>query len=111
MRRSSLRTSGAGHGLCEPRNAATVNANVAEPSLAVNAVNAQGVSIWNLDHCRHTNTFRGILHERCNREIGDGNRERKRAHVGYIEAHEARLKLEHEKVDRDEFLSAGALPD
>jgi hypothetical protein len=79
--------------------------------LAVDAVNAQGVSIWNLDHCRHTNTFRGILHERCNREIGDGNRERKRAHVGYIEAHESRLRIEHEKFDRDEFLSAGALPD
>jgi len=80
--------------------------------LAVDAVNAQGVSIWNLDHCRHTKTFRGILHERCNREIGDGNRKRKWAHVGYIEAHEARLNnVEHDDVLQNEFQSDGATQD
>lgn len=79
--------------------------------LPVNAVNAQGVSIWNLDHDPHTKTFRGVLHQRCNREIGDGNRERKFAHVNYIESHKARLlESEHRDV-RDEFQAEGAIPD
>src|SRR6266446_4395184 len=79
--------------------------------LPINRVNAQEVSVWNLDHDPHTTTFRGILYQRCNREIGDGNRERKLAHVSYIESHKARLhETEHREV-RDEFMQSGALPD
>ncbi len=76
----------------------------------VDAVNAQGNSIWHLDHDKHRKTFRGILFERCNREIGDGTR--KLAHVGYVLAHEARLPSESAFVrDRNEFLASGATPD
>lgn len=78
--------------------------------LAVDTVNAQGQSVWHLDHDPHTKTFRGILFERCNREIGDGDRERKWAHVNYIEAHEARLPAETVFVG-NEFEAPGAAPD
>jgi len=76
----------------------------------MNKVNAQKVSVWNLDHDPHTKTFRGILYQRCNREIGDGNRRRKWAHAQYIESHEARLRLDNsEFVYRDEFQTVGAI--
>jgi hypothetical protein len=77
---------------------------------AVNAVNAQGVSVWNLDHCKYTKTFRGILFARCNVEIGDGNRKRKSAHLSYVESHETRLRIDNsEFVCRNEFQAVGAI--
>lgn len=78
--------------------------------LPVNAVNAQQVSVWCLDHCKHTKTFRGILYQRCNMEIGAGDRRRKLAHVNYVLAHEARLWIaESDVVCRDEFQAVGAI--
>jgi hypothetical protein len=78
----------------------------------VDSVNAQRNSIWHLDHDKHRKTFRGILFERCNRELGDGNRERKWAHVNYVEAHEARLPEETALIrDGNEFGAAGAVLD
>jgi hypothetical protein len=59
--------------------------------LPVVAVNGQGQSVWHLDHDPRTKTFRAILFERCNREIGDGDRSRKFGHAEYVLAHEARL--------------------
>ncbi len=80
--------------------------------LPVDAKNAQGTSVWHLDHDKHRKTFRGILFQRCNREIGDGDRERKWGHAEYIEANEARLPEETTMVqDRNEFQAAGAIPD
>ena len=58
----------------------------------MHTVNAQKKSIWHLDHDRRTKAFRGVLFQKCNRQIGSGNRERKWAHVGCIESHGARLQ-------------------
>lgn len=55
--------------------------------LPIDAVNRQGQSVWHLDHCKRTRTFRGITHERCNLEIGDGNPGRKQSHADYTRAH------------------------
>ncbi len=81
--------------------------------MPVNAVNGQDISVWNLDHDRRTKTFRGILYQRCNREVGSGSRARKWAHVNYVEAHEARLREDRDGggVVRDEFQTRGAIPD
>jgi hypothetical protein len=78
--------------------------------LRVDEVNKQNVSVWNLDHCKHTRTFRGVVDQRCNRELGDGNRKRKWSHAEYVEAHESRLRQESE-VDLWEFRTPGAMPD
>ena len=76
----------------------------------VGAVNGQGQSVWCLDHDPSKKAFRGILHQRCNMELGDGNRQRKWAHVNFIEAHETRLPEEAALVrDRDEFQATGAV--
>jgi hypothetical protein len=78
--------------------------------LPVDAVNAQGKSVWNLDHCKYTKTFRGILFQRCNREIGDGNRKRKLGHASYVEAHEARLRIAESNCEwSNEFQAVGAI--
>jgi hypothetical protein len=78
----------------------------------VNSVNKQGQSVWFLDHDPVKKRFRGILFERCNREIGDGDRQRKWAHVNYVEAHEARMPEETVLVrDGNEFGAPGAAPD
>ena len=82
----------------------------------INAVNRQGISVWNLDHCKLTRTFRGVLTSKCNREIGSGDRRRKFAHASYVLAHETRLQIEEEAAQQsghwlDEFLQPGALPD
>jgi len=78
--------------------------------LPVDAVNAQGKSVWNLDHCKYTKTFRGILFQRCNREIGDGNRKRKLGHASYVEAHEARLRIADGDYEwSNEFQAVGAI--
>ncbi len=78
----------------------------------MDAVNAQGQSVWHLDHDPKTKTFRGILYQRCNHEIGDGDRQRKWAHVEYVESHEARLPTEAAFVgDGNEFGAPGAVPD
>jgi hypothetical protein len=79
--------------------------------LPVAAVNGQRQSVWHLDHDPRTKTFRGILFERCNREIGDGDRGRKWSHVEYIESHEARLHIEADSVYANEFQQPGAVPD
>jgi hypothetical protein len=80
--------------------------------LPVDAANAQNISVWNLDHDNRTKTFRGILFQKCNRQMGSGDRARKWAHYGYIEAHEARLRQnEGDVVVRDEFQKPGAMPD
>ncbi len=81
-----------------------------ETKRPVNTVNAQGQSVWHLDHDPHRKTFRGVLFERCNRELGDGDRARKFAHASYTLANEARLPDEAVLVrDRDEFQAAGAV--
>jgi len=81
-----------------------------ETKRPVNAVNLQGQSVWHLDHDPHRKTFRGVLFERCNRELGDGDRARKFAHASYTLAHEARLPDEAVLVrDGDEFQAAGAV--
>jgi hypothetical protein len=78
----------------------------------MNKVNAQKVSVWNLDHDPHTKTFRGILYQRCNREIGDGNRQRKLGHASYVEAHEMRLRNAESDFEwSNEFQATGAIPD
>jgi hypothetical protein len=79
--------------------------------LPVDAVNSQGQSVWHLDHDPRTKRFRGVLFERCNREIGDGDRGRKWSHVEYIESHEARLHVEADSVYANEFQQPGAVPD
>jgi len=77
--------------------------------LLVGAVNGQSISVWNLDHDKNTQTFRGILYARCNTEIGSGDRKRKWAHVDYVESHEVRLRIDtSEFVCRDEFQAVGA---
>jgi hypothetical protein len=78
--------------------------------LPVSEVNKQNVSVWNLDHCKHSRTFRGVVDQRCNRELGDGNRKRKWSHAEYVEAHESRLRQES-GVDLWEFQKPGAMPD
>jgi hypothetical protein len=78
--------------------------------LPVDEVNRQNISVWNLDHDKHSRTFRGVVDQRCNRELGDGNRKRKWSHAEYVEAHESRLRQESE-VDLWEFRTPGALPD
>ncbi len=84
-----------------------------ETKRPVNAVNAQGQSVWHLDHDPHRRTFRGVLFERCNRELGDGDRARKFAHASYTLAHESRLpEAETAFVgDGNEFGAAGAILD
>ena len=78
----------------------------------VNAKNAQKQAVWHLDHDPKRKAFRGVLFERCNREIGSGDRERKWNHVAYIEAHEARMAEETALVrDGNEFGAPGAAPD
>lgn len=61
-----------------------------QTKMAVDAKNAKKQSVWCLDHDPLTKTFRGVIHERCNREIGDGTR--KWVHAAYVDAHEARLQ-------------------
>src|SRR6267154_3042426 len=81
-----------------------------ETKRPVETVNGQGQSVWHLDHDPHRKTFRGVLFERCNRELGDGDRARKFAHASYTLAHEARLPEETALVrGRDEFQAAGAV--
>jgi len=84
-----------------------------ETKRPVNAVNLQGQSVWHLDHDPHRKTFRGVLFERCNRELGDGDRARKFAHASYTLAHEARVpEAETAFVgDGNEFGAAGAVLD
>lgn len=73
--------------------------------MAVEAVNARGQSVWCLDHDVHTRMFRGILHQACNREIASGIRERKWAHVNYVESCDARVRAEGSGVyAANEFL-------
>lgn len=57
--------------------------------LPLDGVNRKGQSIWHLDHCKRTKTFRGITYERCNLEIGDGDPSRKQSHADYARAHAA----------------------
>jgi len=79
--------------------------------LPVNAVNVQRKSIWHLDHDRRTKTFRGILYQKCNRQVGSGDRVRKLAHFSYVESHAARLQEPHDTDVADEFQKPGAMPD
>jgi hypothetical protein len=82
--------------------------------MLVGAVNGKGVSVWNLDHDKHTKTFRGILFARCNHEVGSGSRTRKWAHVEYIESHLARLQIDSSSSDcvgLNEFQAPGAVLD
>lgn len=76
--------------------------------LPVTAKNAKRQSVWCLDHDPLTKTFRGIIHERCNREIGDGIR--KWSHLGYLQAHESRLQPDVPVVQwQTEFPAPGVL--
>ena len=78
--------------------------------MAVNAKNAQGNSIWNLDHDDRNKLFRGILYWRCNLEIAEGDRQRKWSHATYIDAHEARVQREVSVIAwQTEFPAPGVL--
>jgi hypothetical protein len=72
--------------------------------LPVDAVNSQRQSVWCLDHDPRTKRFRGVLFEQCNREIGDGDRHRKIAHVDYVLANDARLAQTDVVQTENEFL-------
>jgi hypothetical protein len=77
---------------------------------SMDAKNAQGQSIWCLDHDPHRKVFRGVLYQKCNVEVGDGDRARKFAHASYALAHEARIPEETALVrDRNEFQAPGAV--
>ncbi|HEV2194051.1 MAG TPA: hypothetical protein VGR55_00575 [Candidatus Acidoferrum sp.] len=78
--------------------------------LSVDTKNNQGISIWCLDHCEYTKTFRGILHESCNREVGSGDRQRKIGHSNYVLAHEARVQQDAPVITwQEEFPAPGVL--
>lgn len=73
--------------------------------MPVDAKNANGNSVWNLDHDGQSKTFRGVLYWRCNLEIAEGDRQRKWAHASYIDAHQARIRSEStESYAANEFL-------
>jgi len=78
----------------------------------VDAKNAQGQSVWCMDHDSQRKMFRGVLYQKCNTELGDGAADRKMAHASYALAHGARLPDEAVFVrDANEFGAAGAVLD
>ena len=79
----------------------------------VDAKNAQGQSVWCLDHDGQRKAFRGVLYQKCNTELGDGTARRKMAHASYALAHDARLAEAETALTRDanEFGAAGAVLD